>query len=178
MTNINYMNNPIVSFIVPSYNFAAHITECVDSILAQTISEIEVIVVNDGSTDNTKEILEIIAQKDARVRPINKENEGVSIARNTGLLAAMGEYVSFVDADDYVASDYASYMLELAKTANSDFCLSLDAFTRAGENQTGGVFYQQIFSPRSRRQRYCYRQESLWDVGTRFSAGNGCLTIS
>lgn len=133
MTNINYMNNPIVSFIVPSYNFAAHITECVDSILAQTISEIEVIVVNDGSTDNTKEILEIIAQKDARVRPINKENEGVSKARNTGLHAANGEYVAFVDADDYLAPDYAEYMIGLAKQSGSEFCLSLDAFTRKGE---------------------------------------------
>ncbi len=132
------MNNPTISFIVPSYNFAAHIGECVNSILQQDMRDIEVIVVNDGSIDNTEEILEGLARQDGRVVPINKKNEGVSVARNTGLLAAKGEYVSFVDADDYVASDYASYMLELAKTANSDFCLSLDAFTRAGENQTGG----------------------------------------
>ncbi len=143
------MNNPTISFIVPSYNFAAHIGECVSSILQQDMRDIEVIVVNDGSTDNTEEILEGLARQDNRVVPINKENEGVSIARNTGLLAAKGEYVSFIDADDYVASDYASYMLELAKTANSDFCLSLDAFTRAGENQTvgGGYFINKYSHP-------------------------------
>ena len=141
------MNNPTISFIVPSYNFAAHIGECVNSILQQDMRDIEVIVVNDGSIDNTEEILEGLARQDGRVVPINKKNEGVSVARNTGLLAAKGEYVSFVDADDYVASDYASYMLELAKTANSDFCLSLDAFTRAGENQTGGILSTDILTP-------------------------------
>ncbi len=141
------MNNPIVSFIVPSYNFGAHITECVDSILAQTVSEIEVIVVNDGSTDNTKEILEALAQKDARVRPINKENEGVSKARNTGLLAAKGEYVAFVDADDYLAPDFADYMVNMAKESGSEFCLSLDAFTRKDEDIVSGPIEFKVLSP-------------------------------
>ena len=129
------MNNPKLSFIVPSYNFAAHIGECVESILRQSIKDIEVIVVNDGSLDNTAEILEHLASLDERVKPINKINEGVSIARNTGLLAAKGEFVSFVDADDYLAPDYAEYMLQLCKVSNSEFCLSLDAFTHKGEQQ-------------------------------------------
>lgn len=141
------MNNPIVSFIVPSYNFGAHITECVDSILAQTVSEIEVIVVNDGSTDNTKEILEALAQKDARVRPINKENEGVSKARNTGLLAANGEYIAFVDSDDYLAPEYADYMVNMAKETGSEFCLSLDAFTRKDEENVSSPNEYQVLSP-------------------------------
>lgn len=135
------MNNPQISFIVPSYNFATHIGECVNSILRQDMSDLEVIVVNDGSTDNTKEVLDGLALQDSRVVPINKNNEGVSVARNTGLAAAKGGYVSFVDADDYLAPDFASYMLELAKTANSDFCLSLDAFTRVGESQMGGGIF-------------------------------------
>lgn len=129
------MNNPIISFIVPSYNFAAHVGECVNSILKQDIDNIEVIVVNDGSTDNTKEILERLASQDDRIVPINKKNEGVSVARNTGLLAARGKYVSFVDADDYLAPDYASYMLQLCNVNASEFCLSLDAFTYKGEEQ-------------------------------------------
>ena len=142
------MNNPVVSFIIPSYNFATHITHCVYSILDQTLSEIEVIVVNDGSTDNTKAILDELAQKDNRVRPINKDNEGVSKARNTGLLAANGEYVAFVDADDYLASDYADYMVRMAKQSGSEFCLSLDAFTRKGEeNVAGQIDSNMILSP-------------------------------
>ena len=144
MTNKNYMNNPIVSFIVPSYNFAAHITECVDSILAQTISEIEVIVVNDGSTDNTKDILETLSQKDVRVRPINKENEGVSKARNTGLLKASGKYVAFVDADDYLAPDYAEYMVGMAEQSDSEFCLSLNAFASVNDTNGGGKFLMNL----------------------------------
>lgn len=141
------MSKPIISFIVPSYNFAAHISECVNSILQQDMSDLEVIVVNDGSTDNTKEVLEGLALQDSRVVPIHKGNEGVSVARNTGLSVAKGEYVSFVDADDYLATDYASYMLELAKTANSDLCLSLDAFTRVSESQMGGVFSVDVLTP-------------------------------
>lgn len=141
------MKHPIVSFIVPSYNFAAHITECVDSILSQTMSEIEVIVVNDGSTDNTKEILETLAQKDARVCPINKENEGVSKARNTGLLAANGEYVAFVDADDYLAPDYADYMVNMAKKSGSEFCLSLDSFTCKDEVNNSSATEFKVLSP-------------------------------
>lgn len=129
------MNNPRLSFIVPSYNFAAHVSECVESILRQSIKDIEVIVVNDGSSDNTAEILEHLASLDERIKPINKINEGVSIARNTGLLAAKGKYVSFVDADDYLAPEYAEYMLQLCKVNNSEFCLSLDAFTHKGEQQ-------------------------------------------
>lgn len=141
------MSKPIISFVVPSYNFGSHISECVSSILQQDMSDLEVIVVNDGSTDNTKEVLEGLALQDSRVVPIHKANEGVSVARNTGLSVAKGEYVSFVDADDYLASDYASYMLELAKTTNSDFCLSLEVFTRAGEGQTGGVFSVEVLTP-------------------------------
>lgn len=133
------MNVPIVSFVIPSYNFAAHITECVDSILNQTMSEIEVIVVNDGSTDNTKDILETLSQKDVRVIPINKENEGVSKARNTGLLKASGKYVAFVDADDYLAPDYAEYMVGMAEQSGSEFCLSLNAFASVNDTNGGGA---------------------------------------
>ncbi|MBP3197364.1 MAG: glycosyltransferase [Butyrivibrio sp.] len=133
------MNIPKISFIVPSYNFATHISECVNSILRQDMTSLEVIVVNDGSTDNTKEVLDGLALQDSRIVPIHKKNEGVSVARNTGLAVAKGEYVTFVDADDYLAADYANYMLELARIAESDFCLSLDAFTKVGENQMGGV---------------------------------------
>ena len=129
------MNIPKISFIVPSYNFATHISECVNSILRQDMTSLEVIVVNDGSTDNTKEVLDGLALQDSRIVPIHKKNEGVSVARNTGLAVAKRVYVTFVDADDYLAPDYASYMLELAKIAESDFCLSLDVFTHKGEQQ-------------------------------------------
>ena len=140
------MNIPKISFIVPSYNFATHISECVNSILRQDMTSLEVIVVNDGSTDNTKEVLDGLALQDSRIVPIHKKNEGVSVARNTGLAVAKGEYVTFVDADDYLAADYANYMLELARIAESDFCLSLDAFTKVGENQMGGGISRRTYS--------------------------------
>ena len=132
----SYMNRPLVSFIIPSYNFASYIEGCVDSILCQSYDDIEVIIVNDGSTDNSKEVIDKIVAKDKRVIAIHKKNEGVSIARNTGLKVCSGDYCVFVDADDYLAPDYAEYMLRLVRETGGEFCMSLDCFTKQGEQQT------------------------------------------
>ena len=140
------MKNPIISFIVPSYNFAPYISGCIISILNQSIAELEVIVVNDGSTDNTEDVLAKLAEEDSRVVPINKKNEGVSIARNTGLSVAKGEFVTFVDADDYLAPDYAEYMLKLVSETGGEFCLSLDCYTKRDEHQTEKEFIKK-YSP-------------------------------
>lgn len=134
------MNNPIVSFIIPSYNFANYISVCVQSILNQTYDNIEVIIVNDGSTDNSKEVIDKIVNEDNRVVAIHKKNEGVSIARNTGIKASNGDYCVFVDADDYLAPDYAEYMLDLVRKTGGEFCLSLDCFTKKDEQQTNKEF--------------------------------------
>lgn len=126
---------PLISFIIPSYNFADYIEGCVMSILAQTYPNIEVVVVNDGSTDNTKDIVDSLAAHDKRVVAVHKKNEGVSIARNYGIDICNGEYVVFVDADDYLASDYAQYMMDLVNKTGGEFCLSLNCFTRNNESQ-------------------------------------------
>lgn len=130
------MMNPTISFIIPSYNFAKYISVCVQSILNQTYDKIEVIIVNDGSTDNSKEVIDKIAATDKRVFAIHKNNEGVSKARNAGIKASNGDYCVFVDADDYLAPDYAEYMLGLVRETGGEFCLSLDCFTKQGEQQT------------------------------------------
>lgn len=131
---------PLISFIIPSYNFADYIECCVKSILSQTYSNIEVIIVNDGSTDNSKQVIERLVEKDSRIRAIHKENEGVSIARNVGLNISKGEYVVFVDADDYLAHDYAEYMLSLVKETGGEFCLSVNCFTNKKESQVEKEF--------------------------------------
>ena len=90
------------SVIIPAYNVSAYLEKCVSSVLEQTRGDFEVIVVNDGSTDSTPKICEQLREKDKRVRVIHKSNGGVSSARNIGIQAATGEYVFFLDGEDWI----------------------------------------------------------------------------
>lgn len=92
----------ILSVIVPVYNVEKYLQECVDSILAQDVEDMEVILVDDGATDGSGKICNEYAEKDKRVTVIHKENGGVSTARNAGLDIARGKYITFVDSDDYL----------------------------------------------------------------------------
>lgn len=102
---------PKISVIVPVYKAEKYLERCVDSILAQTFADFELILVNDGSPDSSGAICDAYTAKDSRVKVIHKENGGVSAARNTGLDAAKGEFVAFVDSDDYVEPDYLRVLL-------------------------------------------------------------------
>lgn len=97
---------PIISIIVPVYNARRHIKKCISSILAQTMNDFELIIINDGSTDDSLYICKTFARIDKRIRIIDKENEGVSSARNIGIKAAKGDWITFIDADDYVDVNY------------------------------------------------------------------------
>ena len=99
---------PKVSIIVPVYNTEKYLARCIDSILAQTFTDFELILVNDGSKDNSGKICDEYAQKDSRIVVIHKENGGVSSARNKGIDVAQGEWISFVDSDDWISSDFLS----------------------------------------------------------------------
>ena len=126
----------LVSIIVPAYNVDKYIEKCLSSILDQTYTNIEVIVVDDGSTDQTGKLLDSLSQHDSRVQVIHKKNAGVSAARNSGIEISTGDYLVFVDADDYIAKDYIEYMLSLIENTGSDFCLSKYCYTKSGEKQT------------------------------------------
>lgn len=133
---MNSSFNPLISFIIPAYNVATYIEKCVLSIVNQNYKNIEIIVVNDGSKDNTLEILSNISKDYPIIKVIDKVNEGVSVARNTGIKESKGDYLVFVDADDFLAADYASYMLKLVGETQSEFCLSTCCYERYGESQT------------------------------------------
>ena len=98
------MKYDLVSVIVPVYNVEKHLRDCVDSILAQTYPELEIILVDDGSPDGSPAICDEYAASDPRVRVIHKNNHGVSAVRNTGLDAAEGKWIVFVDSDDTIAT--------------------------------------------------------------------------
>lgn len=113
-------NNLTVSVIVPIYNTEEYLRECIDSILSQTYTDLEIILVDDGSTDNSGVICDEYAEKDSRVRVFHKENGGVSSARNYGLDRVTGEYLSFIDSDDLVKPKYVQIMLETVKKTKAD----------------------------------------------------------
>ncbi len=98
-------NLPLISIIVPVYNVEKYLSKCIDSILAQTYKNTEIILVDDGAKDKSGEICDEYAKKDSRIRVIHKKNGGLSDARNCGLEAARGELVGFIDSDDYIDSD-------------------------------------------------------------------------
>jgi len=106
----------LISVIVPMYNAEKYLAECVDSVLAQTYPDFEVILVNDGSTDSTEDIAQQYAAKDNRVRVVTQPNAGLSGARNTGIEQAKGEYLFFLDADDALSSEALEYLYQACET--------------------------------------------------------------
>ena len=111
---------PIISIVIPAYNVEKYISRCLDSILAQTFKDIEVIVVNDGSTDNTSSVVKKYCAADKRVLLIEQENKGLSGARNSGLKNAHGSYIGFVDSDDWVDEDYYEVLYKACIEENAD----------------------------------------------------------
>lgn len=114
----------MVSIIVPVHNSSRYLERCVDSLLRQTESDIEIILVNDGSTDDSKAICDRYSMSDKRITVIHQENAGASVARNNGLAVAKGEYISFVDSDDYVDADYIRSMSEAMKNTDCDMVIT------------------------------------------------------
>ena len=110
----------MISIIVPVYNIEKYLPRCIESILGQTYTDYEVILVNDGSTDGSGQICDDYASRYTQFRVIHKENGGPSEARNTGILQAAGEYVTYIDGDDYVTEDYLSELLRLREEKNAD----------------------------------------------------------
>ncbi len=115
---------PKISVIVPVYNVERYLSRCLDSILSQTYSDIEIICVNDGSTDNSADILSDYAARDSRVKIVTQKNSGLSVARNIGLKHATGQYISFIDSDDWIDVEYYEYLLGQIEKHNADIAVA------------------------------------------------------
>lgn len=114
------MQNPMISIIVPVYKVEKYLSKCVESILAQTFADFELILVDDGSPDSCGSICDEYALKDSRIKVIHKKNGGLSDARNAGIVVAKGEYLAFIDSDDYIAPDMYETLYNLAQTHCAD----------------------------------------------------------
>ena len=117
------MGEPLVSVIIPVYNMEAYLSRCLDSVLANTYQALEILCVDDGSKDSSLQILRQYAEKDARIVVISKENGGVSSARNVGLSRAAGEFVAFIDPDDFVHPQFFEFLVLAQQKGNSDLVI-------------------------------------------------------
>lgn len=112
-----------VSVIIPVYNVEKYLEECLESVVNQTLSDIEIICIDDGSADKSFEILQQYAEKDSRIKIFKQENQGAAAARNNGLDKAIGDYLYFLDSDDYIKSDCLEKMYNKITLENSDICV-------------------------------------------------------
>lgn len=128
------MNDIKISVIVPVYKVEKYLRKCVDSILAQTYKDFEVILVDDGSPDNCGKICDEYAKKDKRIKVVHKENGGLSDARNVGIKNAKGEYLSFIDSDDYVSPDFLEVLYRLANQNNADISVCEAVIVKEDQN--------------------------------------------
>lgn len=145
--------SPRFSVVIPVYKVEKYLRQCLDSVLAQSYTDFEIVVVDDGSPDNCPAICDAYATSDSRVTVIHKENGGLSDARNAGLLAATGEYVIFMDSDDYYLS--------------TDLFTEIDA--KIAETACDAVFFQY--------RKYIEKSKTLKEIPTPYPATIECLVM-
>ncbi len=132
--------NPIVSIIIPVYNAEKNVGRCIESVLRQDFEDFELILMNDGSKDSSGSICDEYAKKDSRIRVVHKENSGVSDTRNKAIDMAQGEYLQFIDSDDWITSDATGLMIRMAKESNCEMVIT-DFYRVIGERlaHKGGI---------------------------------------
>lgn len=137
------MEKPTITIIVPSYNVEPYISRCLKSIKDQSFSNFEVIVVDDGSTDNSSEIAEQFALKDSRFKVVRQENNGQGSARNRGINLAQGDYLSFVDSDDWIHKDYLIKMYECILNTDADIAVcNVERVWESGKRKKNNGIYR------------------------------------
>ena len=117
------VSNPLISVIIPVYKVEKYLDKCIDSVINQTYDNLEIILVDDGSPDNCPKMCDEYAKKDKRIKVIHKENGGLSDARNKGIDIATGEFITFIDSDDYVEKNYVEFLYNLAKENNAEISM-------------------------------------------------------
>ena len=174
---------PLFSVIIPAYNSAAFLPQALDTLLQQTMPGFEAVIVNDGSKDNTQDIIDAYCAKDSRFRCVRQENAGVSAARNNGLAAAAGDYVTFLDADDYYDKDTLASFAKRIDATHADLLLGRLCMT-SGERSLGFHAMADVLAKENGTidrfdkrllwnflvSNKCYRRAFLLENGVRFPA--------
>lgn len=143
----------LISVVLPVYNVAAYLERCIESIVNQTYRNLEILLIDDGSTDESQEICRKWAEKDSRIRHIRKENQGLGMARNTGMELSSGKYICFFDSDDYVALDALEQCCALAEREQADVV----TFGFCSVSKTGQVVKRRIPCP----ERLVYQGDAV-----------------
>ncbi len=140
----------MASVVIPGFNIEVHLRQCLDSVLGQTLQDIEIICVDDGSTDQSAVILREYAERDARVQVITQANAGPGVARNTGMAAAKGEYLIFLDSDDWFEPDFLEKMVKKAQSLHADvtICRAVEFDTNTGRELPSEWMLKRQYLPR------------------------------
>ncbi len=169
-----------ISIIIPVYNSSKYLKKCLDSLVNQTVDDIEIIMVNDGSTDNSEKIIKEYQKQDKRIKLINKQNGGQASARNLGLKQAKGEYISFIDSDDYVDINLCKDTLKKATNENYDivvfdYYIVVDSEEKYNKvlknNKTGKISQKDFFWAGACPWNKIYRKKFLIENNFSFPEG-------
>ena len=150
------MNNPLVSILLPVYNTSAYLPQCLDSVLAQTYENLQVVLVDDGSKDNSLEICQQYAAKDSRIEVYHQENQGVATARNALLSKIKGDYFFFVDSDDWIELDMIEFLLTRAEKERADI-VTCDIVIN--DSKVSSDYFSKIYSKDEAVERFLYHLE-------------------
>ncbi len=178
---------PKISVIVPVYNVEVFLKDCLDSLVNQTLNDIEIICINDGSTDNSLDILNDYAEKYKRIIVYSQENAGISSARNKGLELAKGEYISFVDSDDWISKDFYEKLYEKAASNKADIAAGNIEYYQEGKfikdnylSKKTFALDKNVISSINDKQKFTYsvvvwnkiyKRELIKNTGLKFPAG-------
>lgn len=146
----------VISVIIPVYNAVNYLERCIHSILNQTYQQFELIVINDGSTDNSLEELQKLLSTNNKTRIITQNNQGVSSARNTGIQHAKGKYIAFIDCDDYVAYDYLENLMEATHDGIYDLILSGTSFIQGNKEVRTSTITEDTWQHKDLEDKYYY----------------------
>lgn len=157
---------PLISVIIPVYNVEKYLKSCLDSVVSQTYKNLEIILVDDGSVDNSGKICDEYAEKDKRITVIHKENGGLSDARNVGIEKAQGSYITFVDSDDFIEKNFIKILVNIAINKKVHFVIgNYKKFVKDSRNKDRNAKYEvnensiTVFSPRETMLRMLYQKQ-------------------
>lgn len=165
-------NNSLISIIIPIYNTSKYLKKCLDSIINQSYQNLEIILIDDGSTDNSGKIADEYAKKDPRTKVFHQKNAGQSAARNLGLKKATGDFISFIDADDYVGKDFISKLLSPYESTGVAITVCGMHYKRIKQSSAANVYISPLRPQRKHETKKAYILYLLATDGRMYSSVN------